>query len=60
MPIGEAVGVITHVESFWRFRFPGGLRAEMDGAEALEVMQDFEVTLGSIELVREDRSSQAA
>ncbi len=60
MPIGEAVGVITHVESFWRFRFPGGLRAEMDGAEALEVMQDFEVTLGSLELIREAQSSQAA
>lgn len=60
VPIGEAVGVITHVESFWRFRFPGGLRAAMDAPEALEVMQDFELTLGSIELIRQSQSAEAA
>jgi hypothetical protein len=46
--IGEAVGVIKHVESFWQFRFPTGLAPVMDGEEATEIFHDFEVTLSGI------------
>ena len=47
--IGESVGVIKHIDSFWRFRFPAGRTPTMDGDEALEVFGDFETTLGGIE-----------
>ena len=47
--IGEAVGTIKHIDSFWRFRFPAGRTPTMDGDEAFEIFGDFELTLGGIE-----------
>lgn len=52
IPIGEAVGVIRHIHSFWGFRFPGPGMTLMDAAEAFEVLQEFELTLGGIEFVQ--------
>lgn len=46
--IGEAVGVIKHVESFWRFRFPAGAPPLMEADEAFEVFLEFETTLGGL------------
>lgn len=46
--IGEAVGVIKHVESFWRFRFPSGSTPMMEADEAFEVFLEFETTLGGV------------
>ena len=46
--IGEAVGVIKHVESYWRFRFPPGVAPLMDADEAYEVFFEFDMTLGGI------------
>ncbi|MBI3437379.1 MAG: hypothetical protein HY054_01775 [Proteobacteria bacterium] len=51
--IGEAVGIIKHVDSFWRFRFPAGRAAQMDGIEALDIFQDFELTLSGVDLEEE-------
>jgi hypothetical protein len=50
IPIGEAVGVIRHISSFWSFRFPGDAIPMMDADEAIEVLQDFEATLAGVEL----------
>ena len=53
--IGEAVGIIKHIDSFWRFRFPAGRIPTLDGDEALDLFEDFEVTLSGIEAAqRED------
>jgi hypothetical protein len=52
IPIGEAVGVIKHIHSFWRFRFPGKTIPMMEAEEALELFQDFDVTLEGVEYVR--------
>ncbi len=53
--IGEAVGVLKHIDSFWRFRFPPGRVPMMEGDEALDVFQEFELTLSGIEAAqRED------
>jgi hypothetical protein len=40
--LGEKIGVVSHIASFWRYRFPTGktLRAPID--EAAEIFQDFE------------------
>ncbi len=46
--IGEAVGVIKHVESFWRFRFPMGAIPMLEADEAFEIFLEFETTLGGL------------
>ena len=51
IPIGEAVGVVRHIDSFWRFRFAGGAIPMMDADEAIEVLHDFEQTLSGVDLV---------
>lgn len=47
--IGECVGIIKHIDSFWRFRFPGGRTPTMEGDEAFEIFHDFDLTLSGIE-----------
>lgn len=54
-PIGEAIGVIKHIQSFWRFRFPGPIAA-FDVEEATETFQEFELTLGSVAFVRDKKA----
>jgi hypothetical protein len=51
IPIGEAVGVVRHIDSFWRFRFAGGALPMMEADEAIEVLHDFESTLAGVEFV---------
>lgn len=43
--LGERVGVISHISSFWRYRFPEGeaLTAHID--EAVDIFMDFEAGL---------------
>lgn len=52
IPIGEAVGVIRHIDSFWRFRFPDSTTPIMDADEAIEVLHDFETTVEGLEFVK--------
>lgn len=54
--IGEAVGTIKHIDSFWRFRFPAGRTASMEGDEAFEIFGDFELTLGGIQAANNNAS----
>lgn len=51
IPIGEAVGVIRHIHSFWRFRFPDAGTPMMDIDEAIEILHDFEGTVAGVEFV---------
>ncbi|HRP10464.1 MAG TPA: hypothetical protein PLK37_05470 [Terricaulis sp.] len=60
IPIGEAVGVIKHIDSFWRFRFPGGSSPMMDADEAIEVLHDFETTLAGTEFMKQDKGPRGA
>ncbi len=60
IPIGEAVGVIKHIDSFWRFRFPTETTPMMDADEAIEVLHDFESTLAGIEFMKGAAASAAA
>lgn len=52
IPIGEAVGVIRHINSFWRFRFPDAATPMMEADEAIEVLHDFETTVEGVEFVK--------
>jgi hypothetical protein len=46
--LGEAVGVVQHIDSFWRFRFPAGRTPMMEGQEATDIFEEFELTLSGI------------
>lgn len=45
--LGEKVGVISHIGSFWRYRFPPGRPLTASVEEALDILQDFESGLGA-------------
>jgi hypothetical protein len=60
IPIGEAVGVIRHIDSFWRFRFPDAGTPMMAADEAIEVLHDFESTIAGVDFVKPDGASKAA
>lgn len=47
--LGEAVGVVKHIESFWSFRFRAGRPQAMDADEAAEIFEDFEITLNGLD-----------
>jgi hypothetical protein len=44
--LGEGTGVVSHIASFWRFRFPKGKPLEANVAELLDILQDFDSGLG--------------
>jgi hypothetical protein len=44
--LGEGAGVISHIASFWRFRFPKNKPLEANVGELLDILQDFEAGLG--------------
>lgn len=52
MPIGEAIGVIQHIDSYWQFRFPAGKPLTLHIDDALDVYCDFESTLGAMAVVQ--------
>lgn len=45
--LGERLGAIEHIVSFWRFRFPAGRRPMVTPAELASVFTDFESSLGA-------------
>lgn len=47
--LGERTGMVSHIASFWRYRFPKGrpLQAELD--ELFDILQDFHHGLGEDE-----------
>ncbi len=47
LSVGEAVSMVMHIESFWRFRFPQGRALVLEADEATDIFQEFEATLGS-------------
>ncbi|HLZ75715.1 hypothetical protein [Phenylobacterium sp.] len=54
--LGERTGMVSHIASFWRYRFPKGrpLRVELD--ELFDILQDFHQGLGE----DEDKARPAA
>lgn len=46
LSLGEKVGQISHVASFWRYRFPTGRPPTAMVDEVIDIFQDFETGLG--------------
>ena len=47
MALGEGAGTLSHVATFWRYRFPEGKPLMASMGEILELLQDFESGLGA-------------
>lgn len=43
--IGDRLGVVSHMSSFWRYRFPPGAPLEMAVEEGLDLFREFESSL---------------
>lgn len=46
LSLGEKVGQISHIASFWRYRFPAGRAPTATVDEVVDIFQDFETGLG--------------
>lgn len=44
--LGERLGALSHIMSFWRFRFPEGQRKRVEIDELIELLSDFYTSLG--------------
>lgn len=49
LSVGEAISMLMHIESFWRFRFPAGRALTLEPEEAVDIFGEFEATLGANE-----------
>ena len=43
--LGERLGAVHHIVSFWRFRFPHGERTKIGAEELVDLLADFEASL---------------
>jgi hypothetical protein len=43
--LGERLGAVQHIISFWRFRFPEGSRQRINAEELYDLLADFEFSL---------------
>jgi hypothetical protein len=55
--LGERLGAVNHIASFWRFRFPAGRPAFIGAEELCEIFMDFEDSLSFPELRRLSEAS---
>ena len=46
LEMGEKLGAISHIVSFWRYRFPPGGPANIDAEELAAIFQDFSSGFG--------------
>lgn len=40
--LGERLGAVQHIVSFWRYRFPAGARVQIGAEELVDLLSDFE------------------
>jgi hypothetical protein len=45
LELGERIGILSHIASFWRFRFPADVQPEAGFEDALDLLQEFEANL---------------
>jgi len=54
MMLGERMGVISHISSFWRYRFPNERALNAPTGEVVDILQDFEANLISYDKTQRD------
>jgi len=50
MGLGERMGALSHATTFWRRRFPIGMKVEATGPEACQLLSDYDMGLGEAEI----------
>ena len=45
LDLGERIGVLSHIASFWRFRFPGDIPPEASAEDAFDLLHEFDANL---------------
>lgn len=56
--LGERLGAVQHLLSFWRYRVPEGSRPQMAAAELLDIFGDFENSLDVVNNQKESTTPQ--
>jgi hypothetical protein len=54
---GEKIGAMSHIASFWQYRFPKGSSSGADADELAAIFEDFARSLGYTKSGQEDRNS---
>jgi len=55
--LGERLGAVSHIVSFWNFRFPQGRLPVVTGPELMDIFTDFESSLSFPEVTQATRKA---
>lgn len=47
LSLGEGCGLVNHIATFWRYQFPRGKPLAANIVQLVDILQDFELSLGS-------------
>ncbi|MEJ1967206.1 MAG: hypothetical protein WDN03_01005 [Rhizomicrobium sp.] len=59
LELGEKTGAISHIVSFWRYRFPARSRLAVDSAELVNIFQDFRASFSAVPQARKAQAGGA-
>jgi hypothetical protein len=46
LSLGEGCGLVSHIATYWRYQFPRGKPLAANVIQLMDVLQDFEASLG--------------
>jgi hypothetical protein len=49
LSLGEGCGLISHISTYWRYQFSTGMPLHADAVQLIDILQDFEASLGTID-----------
>ncbi|HEX7943861.1 MAG TPA: hypothetical protein VF495_04305, partial [Phenylobacterium sp.] len=47
LSLGEGCGLVSHIATYWRYQFPRGRPLAANVLQLMDVLQDFEASLGA-------------
>jgi hypothetical protein len=47
LSLGEGCGLVSHIATYWRYQFPRGRQLAANVMQLMDVLQDFEMSLGT-------------
>jgi hypothetical protein len=47
LALGEGCGLVSHIATYWRYQFPRGRPLAANVLQLMDVLGDFEASLGS-------------
>jgi hypothetical protein len=46
LSLGDGCGLVSHIATYWRYQFPRGKPLTADMVGLMDILQDFELSLG--------------